>query len=229
MQVVRERTINGHKISDLVHFVMATNGANDKAAVTGILRPLANRCVAVTVEADVDAFAEWLAENHGDVPVLEAFIRHRPGHLLGEHLDADQVAGRIGAGYPTPRSITMVGDILRAGHDLDVMEALCVGTVGKPFTSEFIGYAKVYKSVTKYGEIISDPMNAKLPQTIDARYAQCGSICQRAKRGDMDPIAKFVARIGGDYESYFWALIEKARKDLVETKAYQEWRMQQNY
>ena len=123
----------------------------------------------------------------------------------------------------------MVGDILRAGHDLDVMEALCVGTVGKPFTSEFIGYAKVYKSVTKYGEIISDPMNAKLPQTIDARYAQCGSICQRAKRGDMDPIAKFVARIGGDYESYFWALIEKARKDLVETTAYQEWRMQQNY
>jgi hypothetical protein len=229
MQIVRERSVNGMHISKKVHFILATNRREDRAGVTGILSTLSNRAVSVNVEVDPDAFANWLRENCPDQPVLEAFIRHRPDHLIGEHLDDDQKAAKIGVGIPTPRSITMICDHLRAGHSLDVLEALLYGTVGKPFAAEFIGFQSVYHNVVRYEDVVADPHKVKLPNKADGRYAQCTMLCQKVKKKDLEAIAVYVYRIGKEFTAYFWSLVEKSRKELVETKTYIDWRKDQKY
>lgn len=229
MQLVREREINGFKVSDKVQFILATNGATDKAGVAGLLRPLQNRCVQVTVEVDPDALANWLESNYPDHAEVAAFMRHRPGYIMGEFMDADQKANKIGIGLPTPRSVANVAEVLRFGHDHEDLQPVLVGLVGMGFATEFLGWMRVWKTTTKYATIVNDPLSAKLPTSIDGNYAQVGMLCQQVKRAEIAKVWQYVHRMGAEFRAFFWNVCEKSRPDLIETATYQEWRMSQKF
>src|SRR5688572_28860406 len=53
MQLILARQLNGHKISDFVTFLAATNRKEDKAAVSGLLEPVKSRFASI-VELEVN-------------------------------------------------------------------------------------------------------------------------------------------------------------------------------
>jgi len=55
MQLILGRCINGHKVSDHVTFLAATNKKSDRAGVSGILEPVNSRFAAI-VELQYEAF-----------------------------------------------------------------------------------------------------------------------------------------------------------------------------
>ncbi len=59
MQLILARRVNGHKVSEHVVFLAATNRREDKAGVMGILEPVKSRFAAI-VELEVDA-DDWVA------------------------------------------------------------------------------------------------------------------------------------------------------------------------
>jgi hypothetical protein len=229
MQVVRERTINGFRISPFVHFILATNGAADKAGVSGILRPLLTRCASVVVEADPEALVGWLKDNHSDTPEVAGFVDRRPEYVTGEKLAPEQIAGKIGAGYPTPRTITMCCDFIRIGYDHDTLRAIVSSTVGEGFSAEFCGWVRVWKQAVSYDMVIADPSGARLPGEVSAKYAQVTMLAYHSKRKALDKVVQYVDRIGGDFVSYFWNLVERTRKDLMETRSYIDYRNSQSF
>jgi MoxR-like ATPase len=64
MQLILERRINGHRVSDLVTFLAATNRKTDRAGVTGILEPVKSRFAAIIeLEPDMDDWVWWVIQS----------------------------------------------------------------------------------------------------------------------------------------------------------------------
>src|SRR5208337_1991806 len=60
MQLILARRINGHKVSDNVCFLAATNRRSDRAGVTGMLEPVKSRFVSIVeLETDVESWVSW--------------------------------------------------------------------------------------------------------------------------------------------------------------------------
>ena len=81
MQLLLARRINGHKISDNVRFVAATNGRADKANVSGILEPVKSRFSSIVeLQISKEDWVEW-ALLHDMPHQLISFIEFKPEML----------------------------------------------------------------------------------------------------------------------------------------------------
>lgn len=140
MQLVLARRVNGHRISDNVVFITATNRKQDKAHVTGILEPVKGRFVIIELEPDV---TDWIAWALGaGVPIeLIAFIRFRP-ELLNKFEPTPDITNS-----PTPRNVAMIGKLLTAGIDPDLEYAAFSGAAGEGFAAEFLGFLKIWRNL----------------------------------------------------------------------------------
>ena len=89
MQLILARQVNGHKISDKVIFIAATNRRQDRAGVTGILEPVKSRfATIIQLDVDADIWIEWAFEN--DMPAeLIGFIHFRPSLLHKDETTSD--------------------------------------------------------------------------------------------------------------------------------------------
>ena len=74
MQLILARTINGHRVSDQVVFIAATNRRTDRAGVSGILEPVKSRfATLVELTADLNDWCVW-AVSAGIAPGGHCFL-----------------------------------------------------------------------------------------------------------------------------------------------------------
>src|SRR5882724_8207438 len=78
MQLILGRQIDGHRVSDEVVFIAATNRRGDRAGVSGILEPVKSRfATIVELVPDLNDWCVWAAST--DIaPEVIAFLRFRP-------------------------------------------------------------------------------------------------------------------------------------------------------
>jgi MoxR-like ATPase len=109
MQLLLARRINGHKVSDQVVFLAATNRRQDRAAVQGILEPVKSRFSAI-VELEVvnDDWVDWAIAQQMPVELI-AFIRFRP-QLLHDFKPTADISNT-----PNPRTVAAVGKMMKSG------------------------------------------------------------------------------------------------------------------
>lgn len=129
MQLLLSRRVNDHILPDCVTFIAATNRRTDRAGVTGLLEPVKSRFVTILhMDSDVDDWCVW-ALDAGLPTTLVSFVRFRPDFLsafapsadltqsptprtwsflakieglkLRPNLEAEAMAGAVGAGAAT--------------------------------------------------------------------------------------------------------------------------------
>lgn len=191
MQLLLARRINGHKVSDFVTFVAATNRREDKAGVGGLLEPVKSRFSTI-VELNVDT-NDWViwALNNGMSTELISFIQFRP-----EMLD-NFVASKDIVNSPCPRTVAYVGKMMNAG--LSVSDSyffeIVNGATGEAFAREFTEYLKIYLSLPSINQIILDPVNSPVPSELSGKYAISGAIADKMTAQNVGALVTYLNRL----------------------------------
>lgn len=217
MQLVLAREVNGHRISDHVTFIAATNRRTDKAGVAGLIEPLKSRFgTIVELEPDLTSWCEWALDH--DVPAEEiAFLRSFPDLLCAFKPSNDLTNS------PTPRTWANFAQILRCGLPPHVEHAALAGAVGEGATSQFLAYRTVLTQMPSVDAILLSPTTAAIPHETSTLYAVCSALAYRATQGNFDRVVQYVERLMVDHEEFAALCVRDAARrhpEVTNTTAY---------
>lgn len=190
MQLILARQINGHKISEHVRFVAATNRREDRANVSGILEPVKSRFSSIIqLEADNEEWIQWAWKNNLPSELI-SFIQFRPKMLNNFQ------ASRDIENSPCPRTVTFAGKMLKAGVPDEIRFEMIKGAAGESFAVEFEAYRKVYLNLPSIHQIEGDPQNTIIPDEISARFAITGLLTEKMNNQNIRAFMTYLKRIG---------------------------------
>jgi len=217
MQLILARRINGHRVSEHVVFLAATNRRQDKAGVMGILEPVKSRFAAIVeLEVNVDDWVDWAYKE--DMPAeLIAFIRYRPNLLHDFKPTADIV------NTPCPRTVAYVGNMMKAGIPAGLEYELTGGAAGEGFAAEFIGFLNIYKELPDIPTLIQNPEQAPVPTEPSLLFAICGALVHKAERKNFANILRYANRIPAEFQVLLVKDAIKRNKALSSTPEFSAW------
>lgn len=214
MQLLLARRINGHKISDKVVFVAATNRREDRAGVTGILEPVKSRFYTILeLVAEADSWIEWAFENKMPAGLI-GFIHFRPALICTNEATSDIV------NHPCPRTFEHAGRLMNIG--LEDVETLS-GTLGAGCAAELTGFLKIYKSLPNIAAIILKPDDAVVPDEPAALYAVVSALVEKASPDNVPMIFKYGNRLPADFSTLLVRDMIRKNQKIQHTKSFIEW------
>lgn len=217
MQLILGRRINGHKVSDQVCFVAATNRKQDKAGVTGILEPVKSRfATIVELTPDLEDWVSW-ALQAGLPTELIAFIRFRPGLLHDFQPSADITNS------PCPRTVANVGALMDLNLSLELEYEAYSGAAGEGFAAELMGFLRIFRKLPNPDSVLLNPEKADVPTDPATLYALCGALARKASENTMDRLVRYTLRLPPEFQVLL--IRDSVRNDgqVVNTRAFIDW------
>lgn len=214
MQLLLGRRLNGHKLSDEIVFVGATNNVGQRSGVTGLLEPVKSRWDSI-VQLDVvlDDWCSWALRN--DMPAeLIAFLRTRP-ELLSQFEPTKEIIN-----HPSPRTWASVGRRVTRGV---VDHELFSGAVGKGAAIEFLAFMDMAKDAPSLDEIILNPGKAPIPEKPAMRYLVSTGLAIRAKKDNFEKIFTYLLRLPQPFRVLTMRDAVDKDKKLSETETFVSW------
>lgn len=217
MQLILGRRINGHRVSDHVCFVAATNRKQDRAGVTGILEPVKSRfSTIVELTPDVDDWTQW-ALNAGLPTPLIAFIRFRPGLLFDFQPSADLTNS------PCPRTVANVGALMDLGLDAALEFEAFTGAAGEGFATELLSFLRIWRRLPNPDTVLMNPEQADVPTDPAVLYALCGALARKASENTMDRLVRFAFRLPAEFQVMLIRDAKTIDPQVQNTRAFIEW------
>lgn len=217
MQLLLARRINGHKVSDHVIFMAATNRREDKAGVSGILEPVKSRFVSIiNLEPDLDDWVAW-ANDNAVPPELVAFLRFRPNLLMDFNPSRDMVQS------PCPRTITHLGYILRQEVPRELEYEMIQGAVGEGFAAEFLGFLRTWRDLPDPDLVLQNPETATVPSDPATLFALCGALSHRVDDATMQNLVTYCDRLPAEFSVLCVKDAINRNEALVQTTGFIEW------
>lgn len=217
MQLIQQREIDGHKISDHVVFCGATNDSSHMAGVQSILEPVKSRWhTIVELHADQIEWVRWAQKNNVREEIL-AFVMFRGMEVLHNFK-----ATRDLTNSPSPRTVAAAAKLFGAGlYTPHVLAGAC----GEAWAAEFLGFLKVYRTLPDPEECIANPTKARVPSSDDAAtlYAIAVALSLRATKDNMANVATYLKRLPKEHEVF--AVRDAIFRDdkLGNTAAFTSW------
>jgi hypothetical protein len=201
MQLLLAREVNGHKISDHVVFVAATNRRTDRAGVSGILEPVKSRFVTIVeLAAHIDDWCGW-ALDHQVPAELVAFLRYKPSLLCDFNPSGDL------SNSPIPRTWAHVAKLYTLGLPENVLVAAYAGAVGPGAAVEWQAFLKLMEQLPNIDEILKNPDKAVIPENPAVLYTTVTSLGMRATVDNFEKIARYATRLYDHKKGEFTALL----------------------
>ncbi len=217
MHLLLARRINGHKVSDHVIFLAATNRRQDKAAVQGILEPVKSRFASILeLDVNVDDWVDWAIDNHLPTELI-AFIRFRP-NLLHDFKPTGDIINT-----PNPRTVAAVGRMMQAGISGDLEYEMFSGAAGEGFAAEFAGFLKVYQDLPDIEKLIADPDKTAVPGEPSMLFAICGALSAKADKKNYASIIRYTDRLPAEFQVLLIKDSIKRNKALANTPEFSQW------
>lgn len=217
MQLILARRINGHRVSDNVTFMAATNRRSDRAEVTGLLEPVKSRFVTIVeLETDPDAWVAW-ALKKGLPTELISFIRFRP-----DLLDKFEATNEL-TNSPCPRTVHNVGKLMQAGIPKSLESEVFTGAAGEGFSAEFCGFLTIFRNLPNIDVILTNPDKSDVPTDPAVLYALCGALTYKAGENNIERIVRYTNRMTPEFSVKLMADIVNKDGRLAETRACIQW------
>ena len=217
MQLLLARQINGHKISDFVRFVAATNRREDKSGVTGILEAIKSRFdIIVELEMNVGDWIDWALRN-GVPHEFISFTKFKPS-LLHQFKPSRDIEN-----YPCPRTVTKAGRMFKNGIDVDLRYEILKGCVGEAYAIEFETYLKVFMSLPTIGQIENDPYGSPIPNEISAKFAVSGMIAANIKTENANALISYLDKVDKELTIATMKNISVSNPKVTASSAFTQW------
>lgn len=166
-QLILDRQVGDYKVPDGWFIIAAGNRTEDRAAISQMPAPVANRFIHFNIDCTLDSWKEYAIAQGIDEKIL-AFLNFRPQLLY--NFEKNQPA------WPSPRSWEFADTLLSV--DLNIESA-----VGTGAASEFYAYQTIYTELPDV-EMIFRGEDINVPHEPSLIYAVCGALINRAKTAD---------------------------------------------
>lgn len=163
-QLILDRQVGDYKVPDGWFIIAAGNRAEDRAAVSQMPAPVANRFIHFNVESDLSSWKEYAIKAGMNEQII-SFLNFRSPLLFEFNKNA--------TAWPSPRSWEFANSLLDIG--LDISSAVGDGT-----SAEFYAYQTIYSKLPDIQAILSGE-EVEVPKEPSLMYAICGAIVSRAK------------------------------------------------
>jgi MoxR-like ATPase len=217
MQLIQQREIDGHKISDEVVFCGATNDSSHMAGVQSILEPVKSRWdTIIELHADHVEWVRWAQKNNIREEIL-AFVMFRGMDVLHAFKPTRELTNS-----PSPRTVAAAARLFAAGlHTHDILAGAC----GEGWAAEFLGFLKVYRNLPDPDECIKNPDKARVPAAEDAAtlFAIAVALSLRATKTNFDSITKYLKRLPKEHEVFAVRDALARESSLQNTSAFTNW------
>ena len=220
MQLILARRVNGHRISDHVVFVGATNDSSHRAGVHSILEPVKSRWgTIVSLDPDLNDWCAW-ALGPGNMPSeLIGFIRFRP-ELLCKFEPTRELTNS-----PSPRTVAECGRWLQDwGNTMpDYALEVLTGAAGAGFAAELLGFLRIYRDLPSIDQILLDPSRAPVPREPASLYAVVAALTRRFTKDAAHACFTYAARLPKEHEVMLVKDAQRANPDLLKAREFTEW------
>jgi len=220
MQLLLARSIDGHKISDHVRFIAATNRKSDRAGVTGILEPVKSRfATIVELVVDVDDWLAWAADEGMPIELM-CYIRWKNEHLNTYEPTADIV------NTACPRTVANVGYAQIAGVPEGLELPWFAGAAGHTFAIDYVAFLEVWRSLPDPDAALAHPDTVELPDHTkkpEVLWAFCGAIAKRASEQNAERFFRLAERLPDDFAVVMVTDAERLCPQITKTRGYIKW------
>ncbi len=232
LQLVLDRSINGHKLSDNCRIVLAGNGATDIGTMP-LSSAAAGRMTHLYIESrDDKALESWLSWDSQCTGALQSFAKYRNDVWVGDAQQSalEELAER------KPRNWVMADTLYRSASTAtfevaDLMLPLLSGCVGKAAAIELLAWYKLSAEAPTVEEITSNPTQARLPSTLGIFFALGTTLSREAKKAqqkDADAMAAYIARWPEEQAAFAFTGLLSARPDIATSAVYRQWHKNRN-
>lgn len=166
-QLILDRRVGDYVVPEGWYIVAAGNRAEDRAAVSQMPAPVANRFIHFNVEPDLASWKEFAIQQGMNEQII-SFLNYRPQLLF--HFNKNATA------WPSPRSWEFANSLLDVGLTID-------SAVGEGTASEFYSYQTVYSRLPDIEDIMAG-RKVQVPREPSLMYAICGALVSRSKTAE---------------------------------------------
>ena len=214
MQLIHGRELNGQKISPLVTFVSATNRKKDKAGVSGMIRPLLDRFIAVLeLEFNLDDWIAWMMKQKYD-PMIAGYSRWKPDMIINAEPSGEMEK------IPTPRSLAGVGRLLKLGlNDVEIL----AGAVGRAWAIEFNTFRNIITELPDKEEIFKSPKTAPVPKKNDVLYALMANLAFYTQEKNVNALMTYLARVSVEFSVVCFKDCAARLPNIMKNKRFSKW------
>lgn len=190
MSLASDGFFDGYRLPAGWMLAGASNRASDRADITRMSGPTANRFAHYTVvpnHADLNAYL--LAKGYGsEVPSYLEFTE-------GRCLNTFDYANKEQLSFATPRNWEKVAAMLPVVTDHRLLQTMTAAVMGDDVTTEFMGFLRIaHDAIPLRNEILSSPDTAAIPQQQNVRFAIVGALAGAAEPATIGNIYKYLTR-----------------------------------
>lgn len=187
-QLILDRQVGDYTVPEGWFIVAAGNRTEDRAAVSQMPAPVANRFIHFNVESDISSWKEY-AIKAGVNEQIVSFINFRPQLLFSFNKNA--------TAWPSPRSWDFASTLLDIGLDVD-------SAVGGGAAAEFYAYQSIYSRLPDVDAILQGE-EIDVPKEPSLMYAVCGALVSRGKsaQGFYNAVKWLIGGTTEDYVGLF--------------------------
>lgn len=212
-------TLDG-KLGDYVlpkgwSIVLAGNRETDRSIANRMSAALQNRLIHIDYEVNLDDWCAWAIESGKVETETIAFIRFRPELL--HKFDPGSKA------WPSPRTWTFAGQVMRSGLKQDTEFELMKGTVGEGAAGEFSAFMNVYRDLPSIDKILLNPTKEKLPEKPDALYAISTALAEKTAKDNFDRLMQYMGRAAMEYQVVYIRDCVRRKTPIENNKTFIKW------
>jgi hypothetical protein len=163
-QLILDRQVGDYVVPEGWFIVAAGNRAEDRAAVSQMPAPVANRFIHFNVESDLTSWKEYAIKSGVNEQIV-SFLNFRPQLLFDFNKNA--------TAWPSPRSWDFANSLISIGLDLNA-------AVGEGAAAEFYAYQSIYSRLPDVDAILNGEA-VEVPKEPSLMYAVCGALVSRSK------------------------------------------------
>lgn len=222
LQLCLDRKIGEYEVPAGWQIIAASNRREDKAGANRIITPLIDRFAYYEVEADLEGWQDWAAENGVD-SMVRSFLNFKPASFSTFDPSGNELV------FATPRSWAMLSKVLPALDDDDRVET-ATGIIGKGTASEFEAFYRCSSHLPDLKKVAKDPENYPVPVgEPSVMYALCGAMGEAASQasGKSSKIGEamvvYAQRFPEEFQLLAMRDLIRADRKLINMAEAQEW------
>ena len=218
-QLLRERRIGLHRLSDNWLIIALGNRTEDMAQTYEMAHPLRYRVGHVELESpDVEEWADYMTKKGVDARVV-SFLSFRP-NLLNPGAKSTDYA------FPTPRTWEYVAGFIRGVKDLHKINQYASEWVGLGASAELVAFLKLEQQID-LDSIIANPEQVKRIEQPDILYSLMGVVIEkyREKKVKLQDVLKIANNMQPEFSLLIMKYVQKINPRMAsEVQKYPEWK-----
>lgn len=193
--------VGQYKLNSKCFVVAAGNLSTDKAIVNNLSTAMQSRLVHIEMVTNFDDWFKDVALKFNYDERIIAFLHMNANKLLDFDPDHQDKT------FCCPRTWEFVNRMIQGKKDIDYLDKLIAGTISQGVAIEFVQFSKIYKNLTPFEEIITNPEKTKIPQDLATKWAIISSMVDKTNNDNLSKVAIYIDKFDESFQVLFYRML----------------------